>query len=100
MTRVELVQKIVEIVSNYKVNSTIDVDGSTMLDLEFSKVNFIQVEGFDTENIYLFKYVQNKESKKSYILKLEKAPYKLLKKLNGFFENNLANLKKKDKKFL
>jgi len=100
MTRGELVERIVEIVSNYKVNSTIDVDGSTMLDLEFSKVNFIQVEGFDTENIYLLKYVQNQDSKKTYILKLIKAPYKLLKKLNEFFENNLANLKKKDKKFL
>jgi hypothetical protein len=100
MTRGELVEKIVEIVSNYKVNSTIDVDGSTMLDLEFSKVNLIQIEGFDTENIYLLKYVQNQDSKKSYILKLIKAPYKLLKKLNEFFENNLANLKKKDKKFL
>jgi hypothetical protein len=100
MTRGELVERIVEIVSNYKVNSTIDVDGSTMLDLEFSKVNLIQIEGFDTENIYLLKYVQNQDSKKTYILKLIKAPYKLLKKLNEFFENNLANLKKKDKKFL
>jgi len=100
MTRGELVERIVEIVSNYKVNSTIDVDGSTMLDLEFSKVNLIQIEGFDTENIYLLKYVQNQDSKKTYILKLIKAPYKLLKKLNEFFENNLVNLKKKDKKFL
>jgi hypothetical protein len=100
MTRGELAEKIVEIVSNYKVNSTIDVDGSTMLNLEFSKVNFIQVEGFDTENIYLLKYVQNQRSKKSYILKLEKAPYKLLKKLYTFLENNLANLKKKIKNFL
>jgi hypothetical protein len=99
MTRGELVGKIVEIISNYKVNSTIDVDGTTMLNLEFSKVNFIQVEGFDTENIYLFKYVQNKESKKSYILKLEKAPYKILKKLFDFLNQNILLLQKRNKNF-
>jgi hypothetical protein len=99
MTRGELAEKIVEIVSNYKVNSTIDVDGSTMLDLEFSKVNFIQVEGFDTENIYLFKYVQNQRSKKSYILKLIKAPYKILKKLFDFLNQNILLLQKRNKNF-
>ena len=94
-----LEEKIVEIVSNYKVNSTVDVDGTTTLDLEFGKLNFIQIEGFDTENIYLLKYVHNQKSKKTYILKFMNAPYKLLKKLYNFLESNLPNLKKKIKNF-
>jgi hypothetical protein len=100
MTRGELAEKIAEIVSNYKVNSTIDVDGTTMLNLEFSKVNFIQIEGFDTENVYLLKYVHNQNSKNSYILKLVKAPYKILKKLFDFLSENILLLQKKNKKFL
>lgn len=99
MTRGELAEKIEEIISNYKVNSTIDVDGSTMLDLEFSKVNFIQIEGFDTENIYLLKYVHNQKSKNSYIIKLIKAPYKILKKLFDFLNENILLLQKRNKNF-
>jgi hypothetical protein len=95
MTRRELVDGVIDIVKNYKVNSTIEVDGTTLLNLHWSGDNYIEIEGFDSENIYLFKYVHNQKSTNSYILKLEKAPYKLLKKLHSFLESNLANLKKK-----
>ena len=83
MKREDLVNDIRYIILTYKVNSTIEVDGTTILYLCWNQCkNHIQVEGFDTENIYTIKYVNNKEVKGDKIIKLEKAPYKLLRKLH------------------
>jgi hypothetical protein len=82
MKREELVDKIRIIISTYKVYTTIEVDGNTIIYLYWNKFkNYIQVEGFDTENIYLRKYIKNTEVKNFSIMKLEKAPYKILFKL-------------------
>ena len=85
MKREDLVNDIRYIILNYKVNSTIEVDGTTILYLCWNQCkNHIQVEGFDTENIYTIKYVDNKEVNNNKIIKLENAPYKILRKLHDF----------------
>jgi hypothetical protein len=85
MKREELVDRIISIVATYKVYSTIEVDGSTMIHLYWDGLNnYIQVEGFDTENIYIRKYIKDTEVKNVPIMKLHTAPYKLLRKLYDF----------------
>jgi hypothetical protein len=85
MSREELADKIISIVTTYKVYSTIDVDGSTTIYLHWNGFkNYIQVEGFDTENIYIRKFIKNSEVKNISIIKLHNAPYKILSKLYNF----------------
>ena len=98
MKREELVEWIIDFILTYKVNSTIEVDGTTLLYLYWGINNYIQVEGFDTENIYIRKYINSTEIAHSKIIKLEKAPYKILKKLHDFLKNNKSKIEKKDKK--
>jgi hypothetical protein len=83
MKRKDLIDDIIYIISTYRVHSTIEVDGTTILYLCWNQCkNHIQVEGFDTENIYTRKYVNNKEVNDNKIIKLTNAPYKLLRKLH------------------
>lgn len=85
MTREELVDRIVAIIAKHRVHSTIEVDGTTMLYLYWDGFkNYIQVEGFDTENIYIRKFIKDKEVKNVPIMKLHNAPYKILRKLYNF----------------
>jgi len=89
MDRRKLVEWIIDFIIKYKVHSTIEVDGTTILYLYWNNCkSHIQVEGFDTENIYIRKYVNLKGVHNSTIIKLEKAPYKILKKLYDFLKNN------------
>jgi len=89
MNREELVDKIINIVTTYKVYSTIDVDGSTTIFLYWNGFkNFIQVEGFDTENIYIRKFIKNTEVNYIPIMKLHTAPYKILSKLYNFLSTH------------
>ena len=99
MKREELVEWIVDFISTYRVHSTIEVDGTTVLYLCWDSCrSHIQVEGFDTENIYIRKYVNSREVGHSKIIKLGEAPYKILKKLYDFLKNNKSKIEKKDKK--
>jgi hypothetical protein len=85
MNRQELVDKIINIVTTYKVYSTIEVDNTTMILLYWNGFkNYIQVEGFDTENIYIRKYIKDTEVKNVPIMKLHTAPYKILSNLYNF----------------
>jgi hypothetical protein len=89
MKREELIDRIRTIISTYKVYSTIEVDGSTIIYLYWDGFNnYIQVEGFDTENIYIRKYIKNTEVKNVPIMKLYTAPYKLLRKLYNFLSEH------------
>ncbi len=82
MKREELVDKIRIIISTYKVYTTIEVDGKTIVYLYWDGLkNYIQVEGFDTENIYIRKFIKNNEVKNTPIMKIHNAPYKILFKL-------------------
>ena len=99
MSRKELVEWIIDFISTYKVHSTIEVDGTTVLYLCWNSCkSHIQVEGFDTENIYIRKFVNSQEVAHSKIIKLGEAPYKILKKLYDFLKNNQYKIQKKDKK--
>jgi hypothetical protein len=99
MKREELVEWIVDFISTYRVHSTIEVDGTTVLYLCWNNCkSHIQVEGFDTENIYIRKYVNSTEVNHSKIIKLGEAPYKILKKLYDFLKENKSKIEKKDKK--
>jgi hypothetical protein len=85
MTRQQLIEDIRYVISKHKVHSTIDVDGSTTIFLYWNGFkNYIQVEGFDTENIYIRKFIKNTEVNYIPIMKLHKAPYKILRKLHNF----------------
>jgi hypothetical protein len=85
MNRKELIERIISIITTYKVYSTIEVDGSTMIYLYWDGFNnYIQVEGFDTENIYVRKYIKGFEVKNVPIMKMHTAPYKILRKLYNF----------------
>ena len=85
MKREELVNRIVYIISTHRVHSTIEIDGRTMIYLYWDGLkNYIQVEGFDTENIYIRKYISGTEVKNVPIMKLYNAPYKILRKLYNF----------------
>ena len=88
MTRLEYVEKIRNFVLTYKVNSPIEIDGTSIIYIYFGNLNYIQVEGFDTENVYLYKYLKDRKTGKSYIVKYESVPYKILKKIYNFFERN------------
>jgi hypothetical protein len=89
MKREELVDRIITIISLYKVYSTIEVDGSTMIYLYWDGFkSYIQIEGFDTENIYIRKYIKNTEVKNVPIMKIHTAPYKLLRKLYNFLSEH------------
>jgi hypothetical protein len=99
MRRKELVEWIIDFILKYKVHSTIEVDGTTILYLCWNKCkNHIHVEGFDTENIYVRKIINHEEVNSSKIIKLAEAPYKILKKLYDFLKNNESKIEKKDKK--
>jgi hypothetical protein len=84
MTRLQLVEDISYVISKHKVYSSIEINGVTILYLYWNVNNYIQVEGFDTENIYLIKYINDKKTKSDYVMKLHKAPYKILRKLHTF----------------
>lgn len=101
MKRIDLVNDIRYIISTYKVHSTIEVDGTTILYLCWNKCNnHIQIEGFDTENIYIIKIINNKEVTNNKIIKLENSPYKLLRKLHDFLALHYKlPLKKSDEKY-
>lgn len=88
MTRLEYVGKIKDFVLTYKINSPIEIDGKTRIYIDFGKSNYIQVEGFDSKNVYLYKYLKDRNIGKSYILIYENAPYKILKKIYNFFDEN------------
>lgn len=89
MNREELIDRLISIISTYKVHSTIEVDGTTMLYLYWNNCrNYIQVEGFDTENIYIRKYINCKEVKNFPIMKLHTAPYKILRKIYNFLSEH------------
>ena len=60
MTRNEVVEEIKNIVLNYNVNSSIDID-SNIIYIEFGNNNKIEIEGFDSDNVYLLKNRLNKE---------------------------------------
>ncbi len=96
MKREELINWIVDFILKYKINSTIEVDGTTLLYLCWNKCkNHIHVEGFDTENIYVRKTINHVEINHSKIIKLNEAPYKILKKLYDFLKNNKSKIEKK-----
>jgi hypothetical protein len=96
MNRNELVEWIIDFILKYRINSTIEVDGTTILYLCWNKCNnHIEVEGFDTENIYIRKYINSTEVTHSKIIKLAEAPYKILKKLYDFLKNNQSKIEKK-----
>jgi len=89
MNREELVDRIISIIQTHRVHSTIEVDGTTMIYLYWDGFNnYIQVEGFDTENIYIRKYIKNTEVKNVPIMKLYTAPYKILRKLYNFLSEH------------
>jgi hypothetical protein len=89
MNREELIDKLITIISTHRVHSTIEVDGSTMIYLYWDGFNnYIQVEGFDTENIYIRKFIKNNEVKNVPVMKLHNAPYKILRKLYNFLSEH------------
>ena len=93
MTRQQLVEDIIFVISKHKVYSSIEVNGDIILYLCWGLNNHIQVEGFDTENIYLLKYINDKKTKSDYVIKLHKAPYKILKKLHNFLTSYYSIIK-------
>jgi hypothetical protein len=85
MTRQQLIEDIRYVISKHKVHSSIDIDRSNTICLYWNGLkNYIQVEGFDTENIYIRKYIKYSEVKNVPIMKLHNAPYKIVRKLHKF----------------
>jgi hypothetical protein len=87
MKRGELVEKIIFLIKKNKLYTTIDVNDNLFLCVFWNNnKSYIQVEGFDSENIYIRNYTNLKQSKQNKIIKIEKTPYKILKKLYEFLK--------------